>query len=484
MTRPCDLDATEARRLIGTRKLSPVELLESCIAQIEAVDPKVNALVVRAFDRARAEAREAEAAVMRGDALPPLHGLPVGVKDLNDTEGIVSAYGSLLFRDNVPDEDEHIVAAIRRAGGIIIGKTNSPEFGAGGNTNNRLYGPTRNPFDLDLTCGGSSGGSGVVLATHMMPLATGSDTGGSLRLPAAFNGVVAHRPSPGVVPFERRSQAFGTFQTQGPMARTVADAALLLAAMAERSPLDPMAYPMDPSQFLTLPEADLNGLRVVASEDLGIAPTSRAVRAAFRDRLARMDGVFASIESRDPDFSGATDVFWHLRGVYMLAKHGDRYESYTDEVNPNVRSNVEAALKMEANSIGRAAREQYRLMQDFHGFMEPYDILICPAVAVTPFPFDQLYPTEIDGAPMENYVSWVALTSALTVTGNPVVSLPCGLDENGTPFGIQIVGKMHNDAKLLSIARSIETAFRDDPALARPVPALAGACGGTAGLHD
>src|SRR5688572_16042046 len=203
MTRPCELDAVEARRLIAQKKLSPVELLESCIQQIEAVDPHVNALVVKAFDRARKEAVDAENAVMRGDPLAPLHGLPVGVKDLSDTEGIVSAYGSLLYRNHVPARDEHVVAAIRRAGGIVIGKTNSPEFGAGGNTNNKLYGPTRNPFDLEKTCGGSSGGSGVVLATNMVPLATGSDTGGSLRLPAAFSGVVAHRPSPGIVPFDR-----------------------------------------------------------------------------------------------------------------------------------------------------------------------------------------------------------------------------------------------------------------------------------------
>jgi len=473
MTRPCDLDATEARRLIGTKKLSPVELLESCIAQIEAVDGELNALVVRAFDRARTEAKEAEAAVMRGDTLPPLHGLPVGVKDLNETEGIVTAYGSLMFRDNVPDKDEHVVAAVRRAGGIVIGKTNSPEFGAGGNTNNKLYGPTRNPFDTELTCGGSSGGSGVVLAANMMPLATGSDTGGSLRLPAAFNGVVAHRPSPGVVPFDRRSQAFSTYQTQGPMARTVADAALLLAAMAERSPLDPMAYPMDPDQFLTLPAVDLSRLQVVVSEDLGVAPTSRAVRAAFRDRVARMGGVFAALDQRDPDFSDAMDVFWYLRGVYMLAKHGQTWETYTDDVNPNVRINVAAALKMEARDIGWASREQFRLMQDFHAFMEPYDILICPTVAVTPFPFAQPYPTEIDGAPMENYVSWVALTSTLTVTGNPVVSIPCGLDEFGTPLGIQIVGKLHRDREVLAIAHAIEQAFAADPALARPVPALA-----------
>ena len=206
-------------------------------------------MVVRAYDRARKEAQAAEEAVMRGDALPPLHGLPIGIKDLADTEGIVTAYGSLLYKDHIPKHDEHVVAACRRAGAIVLGKTNSPEFGAGGNTNNKLYGPTRNPFDLDKTCGGSSGGSGVVLATNMVPLATGSDTGGSLRLPAAFSGVVAHRPSPGVVPFDRRSQAFSTYQTQGPMARTVPDAALLLAAMSERNGIDPMAYPLDPIAF-------------------------------------------------------------------------------------------------------------------------------------------------------------------------------------------------------------------------------------------
>lgn len=470
MTRPCDLDATEARRLIGAKKLSPVELLESCIEQIEAVDPAVNAMVVRAYDRARKEAQAAEEAVMRGDDLPPLHGLPVGIKDLSDTEGIVTAYGSLLYKDHVPERDEHVVGAVRRAGGIVLGKTNSPEFGAGGNTNNKLYGPTRNPFDLEKTCGGSSGGSGVVLATNMVPLATGSDTGGSLRLPAAFNGVVAHRPSPGVVPFDRRSQAFSTYQTQGPMARTVADSALLLAAMAERNAVDPMAYPLEPSQFLSLPEVDLSRLKVAVSEDLGIAPVAGSVRTTFRDRLGRFNALFADVVERDPPFEGALDVFWYLRGVYMLAKHEGMAERYGEDVNPNVRSNIAAAQKMEAKSIGWAAREQYRLMRDFHAFLEDFDVLICPAVTVTPFPFAELYPREIDGEPMENYVHWAALTSSLTVTGNPVVALPCGLDPKGTPFGIQVVGKLHRDREVLAVTRALERAFAEDEALRRPVP--------------
>jgi Asp-tRNA(Asn)/Glu-tRNA(Gln) amidotransferase A subunit family amidase len=257
------------------------------------------------------------------------------------------------------------------------------------------------------------------------------------------------------------------------MARTVADAALLLSAMAERNPIDPMAYPLDPQQFLQLPETDLSSLRVAISEDLGIAPVARAVRVAFKDRVNRFASLFGTVEHRDPDFRDVLDVFWYLRGVYMLAKHEAVFETYTDDVNPNVRSNVAAALRMDARKIGWAAREQYRLMRDFHRFMDDYDILICPAVTVTPFPFAELFPKEIDGAPMKNYVHWAALTSSLTVTGNPVAAIPCGLDEYGTPFGIQIVGKLHRDREVLAIAHAIEKAFKVDPALGRPVPDIA-----------
>jgi Asp-tRNA(Asn)/Glu-tRNA(Gln) amidotransferase A subunit family amidase len=216
-------------------------------------------------------------------------------------------------------------------------------------------------------------------------------------------------------------------------------------------------------------------LRVVISEDLGIAPVAGSVRKTFQDRVGRFRHLFAHTEDRDPPFEGVLDVFWYLRGVYMLAKHQDKMEEYGEDVNPNVRSNVAAALKMEAKSIGWAAREQYAIMRAFHTFFEDYDILICPAVTVTPFPFAELYPREIDGQPMANYVHWAALTSSLTVTGNPVVVIPCGLDPFGTPFGIQIVGKLHRDREVLAIAASLEAAFRSDPALSRPVPKLAAA---------
>jgi amidase len=466
------MTACEARRLIGEKRLSPVELLEACIQRIEAWNPLVNAIVTTCYDRARSEAKAAEQAVMRGDPLPPLHGLPVGIKDLNDTAGVRTTYGSLLYRDHVPERDELVVAAIRRAGGIVVGKTNTPEFGAGGNTSNGVFGPTRNPFDLALTCGGSSGGSGVALATDMLPLCQGSDTGGSLRLPATFNGVVAHRPSPGVVPADRRFLALTFYQTQGPMARTVADTSLLLAAMAARSPLDPMAFPLDPRQFETLEPVDLSRLRVAVSEDLGCATVDRRVRETFRDRVARFRSVFRTCEARSPDFGRMLDVFWLLRGENMLARHGETAEQYGDDVSTNVRSNYAAALRMPLKDVAWAHREQLRLYQRFQAFFGEIDVLLCPGVTVLPFPYDQLYPTEVDGQPMANYVHWAALTSSLTVVGHPVVALPCGIDPQGTPFGIQVVGPMYGDRFTLGVAHALEQVFAADPALRRPVPDL------------
>ena len=265
---PAELSAVEARRLIGARELSSVELVEACIAQIERIDPAVNAMVVRADDRARHEASEADAAARRGESLGALHGLPVAIKDIQDTAGIRTTYGSETLANNVPVTDSGIVARIRAAGGIVIGKTNVPEFSIGANTVNRLFGATGNPFDVTRTCGGSSGGSAVAIATNMAPLATGSDHGGSLRIPACYSGVVGYRATPGVVPNERRTIMQTNYSVQGPMARTVADAALLLSVIAQRSSTtrrDPMAFPLDAAAFATLDPMDLRDLRVAVT---------------------------------------------------------------------------------------------------------------------------------------------------------------------------------------------------------------------------
>jgi Asp-tRNA(Asn)/Glu-tRNA(Gln) amidotransferase A subunit family amidase len=276
------------------------------------------------------------------------------------------------------------------------------------------------------------------------------------------------------VPTARRDLALTFYQSQGPMARNVADCSLMLAAMAERTSIDPMAYPLDPRQFLEVQPVDLSRLRVAVSADLGAAPTSRGVRELFRARVARIGHVFRSCEWRDPGLDGVLDVFWLLRGVYMLAKHAERFERYGPELNPNVRSNVLAAQKMDLTKVALAHSEQFRLYRKFQELYRDVDVLLCPGVTVFPFPFDQLYPKEIDGAPMENYVHWAGLTSALTVMGHPVTAIPCGLDPTGTPFGIQVVGPNHDDRFTLGVAHALERLFESDTELKRPVPKLAG----------
>jgi amidase len=473
MTRPCDLTATEARRLIGARQLSPVELVDACIAQIEAVNPAVNAMVTTAFDRARSEARAAEAAVMRGDLLPPLHGLPVAIKDNQDTEGIRTTHGSPRFKDHVPAADQEIVGAVRAAGGIVIGKTNIPEMSIGANTVNRLFGATGNPFAVDLTCGGSSGGSAAALAAHMVPLATGSDHGGSLRIPACYCGVVGHRSSAGVVANERRVPAHSVYSTQGPMARSVADVALLLSVMARRSRHDPMAFPLDPAQFAALDAVDLGRLKVAVSADLGGVLVSRQIREVFAERVARFAGCFHRCEWSDVDLRGAADVDWKLRSEIFVAQYADDIGIADDGFNANIRRNLDAALQMSMRDVAMAHREQLRLYQQFQRVFADFDLLICPGVSVPPFPWTELHPELVDGKPVRTYMEWLGLTAALTVVGHPVTALPCGRDRNGTPFGIQLVGPNYADRFVLGVAQALEAVCAADPLLARPVPDFA-----------
>ncbi len=471
MNEPCELTALEARRLIGERQLSPVELLEACLRRIERVNPAVNAFVALDIERARETAKTAERAVKSGEALGALHGLPMGVKDLNNTAGLRTTYGSLIYKDFVPQQDERLVAALRHAGAVVVGKTNTPEFGAGGNTTNKVYGPTRNPFDTKRTCGGSSGGSAVALATDMVPLCTGSDTGGSLRTPAAFCGVVSIRTTPGVVPSDRRVVGLTTYGVQGPMARTVADAALMLSAMAGFDPCDPLAAPIEAAPLAEIDEIDLGRLRVAVSEDLGFAPVEEGIRAVFRERVARFRSAFKECDARDPELTTANRVFWLIRGVHFLAAQREHYAKRRELLGENVITNVEAALEMTPEDIGWAYAENTRLYRAFQRFFDDADLLICPATGVAPFPVEQLYPTHVDGKPLENYIHWVGITAGITLTGHPVVALPCGLDRTGTPFGLQIVGpRRHSERFVIAVAAALEQLFARDPALARPRP--------------
>lgn len=470
MAELCDLSAVEMRRLIGAKRVSPVELLESCLARIAAVNPRLNAFVTLAAERARQEAKAAEAAVVRGDALPLLHGLPIGIKDLEETEGIRTTWGSPIYADHVPAQDEGVVAAVRRAGAVVVGKTNVPEFGAGANTTNPVFGPTGNPFDPARICGGSSGGSAVAVATGMVPIATGSDTGGSVRIPAAYCGVVGFRPSAVLVPSEKRALGWNPLPAFGPIARTVADACLLLAAMAGHDTRDPLSGPVDATSFATPLPVDLARLKVIFSEDLGFAPVDNAIRELFRRRTAAFASAFAASERRDPPMERANEAFEIMRAVSFVPRYKPLCDQYPDKVGPNITANVAQGLGFSLADVGWAHAEQTKIYRAFVALFREVDLLICPATSVPPFPVGQLYPTHINGEPLRTYFHWFALTYGLTLTAHPVAVVPCGLDHTGTPFGLQICGPMGQDRFLLGTALALERLLADTPELARPVP--------------
>ncbi len=486
MTEPCQLDAVEARRLIGAGELSPVELLDSCLARIDAVDPAVNALVVRADERARTEAIEAaaeaaeEAAVARArggvagpETLGALHGLPVAIKDLQATAGVVTTLGSAALADHVPEVDAGIVARVRGAGGIVVGKTNIPERSIGANTVNRLFGATGNPFDPDRTCGGSSGGSAVALATDMVPLATGSDHGGSLRIPACYCGVVGHRATPGTVPFEERTITQTFYSVQGPMGRTVTDTALLLSVISARTPgprADPLAFPLDHEALARLDDLDPSDLLVGVSEDLGGVLVSETVRRTFRDRVERLAGAGVQVVEVPLDLTAGAEVDWRVRSDVFAVQYQREAQDWDAGFNPNIRRTYESALATPMEDIAAARRTQTELYQHAHRILGQVDVVLCPGVSVPPFDWRDLYPTEIDGAPVENYMAWLTLTAAFSAIGHPVTAVPCGLDELGLPFGVQVVGPAYGDRRLLSVARALEQVFAADPVTARPRP--------------
>ncbi len=479
MTEPCDLDAVTARRLIGEKKLSATELLESCLARIDAVDHAVNAMVARDDERARATAKAADAATMRGDDLPALHGLPIGIKDLEDVAGLRTTYGSPLFANHVPTQDQGIVASVRKAGAVIAGKTNTPEWGAGANTRNAVYGVTGNPFDPSRSAAGSSGGSGVVLATNMVPIATGSDTGGSLRNPAAFNGIVGFRPTPGLVPSDKRPLGWNPLPVLGPMARTVPDLCLLLSAMVSDDAADPLATTIHGRQvrhaadFARPEHCDLASLRVAITPDFGFTPTEKHIREVFADKVGRFSEVFGQADEATPDCSGTDESFEVLRAVSFLASHHERSIKTPDKVGPNVRANVEEGLRYSALDVTRALKQQTVLYHEWQRFFERYDVILSPAITLSPRPWSELYPAEIDGKPTRTYFHWLANAYAVTIVGHPAISLPVGLDRNGMPFGLQIVGPRGGDAKVLAVAAALESLLAGDPLTARPKPDIA-----------
>ena len=473
MSELCDQNAVDLRRMIGSKEISPVELLDSCINRIEAVNPTLNVVVSECYMRARDEAKAAEADVMAGEPLGLLHGLPIGIKDLEATEGLRTTYGSKLYEDNVPEQDQVSVRNVRDEGGIVFCKTNTPEFGAGANTRNLVVGATGNPFDPMKTCAGSSGGSAVALATGMMPIASGSDYGGSLRTPAAYSGVVGFRPSPGVVPAENKPTGLLPFSVLGPMGRNVADAALLLAAQTSVDPRDPFSTGIDASLLDPIQDADLGSIRAIISADLGAAPVSNAYRALFEERVSTFRHVFAGAEDRDPNFEGVHECFEVLRGVAFVAAHGERVRTRRDDISPNVVDNVDRGLEYNMQDVADAHVAQTRIARDWLSLFEDVDVVICPAAATTPFPHAEWYVSEIDGVEMPTYMRWLALSYAPTMAATCGCVLPCGIDAEGMPFGIQVLGPPGADRHVLEVAAALERVLASNPTTARPIPNIA-----------
>lgn len=456
--------------MIGAREISPVELLDACIERIARLNPFVNAITATCFERARAEARAAEQAVMRGEPLGLLHGLPLGVKDLEPTQGLLSTMGTPSLRNNVPSADIELVARLRRAGAIVAGKTNVPELGAGANSRNPVWGATGNPFNPNLNAGGSSGGSAAALALDLLPLCTGSDTGGSLRIPAAKCGVVGMRPSPGVVPSVRKPLGWSPISVVGPMGRTVADACLQLAASAGPHPGDPLSHPLDALSFLRPDVPDLSRLRVAWTEDFGLCDVDPVVRRALRAKVAAMRHMFAACDEVRFELGEAHRCFDILRAEAFVAGMRATYERDPSSLGPHPRANYEMGLRMSLLDLAWAQAEQTRLVARFQQVFAGYDLVLSPTTPVSPFPWTQSHCEEIDGRRQDNYYRWLALTYVVTLTTHPALSLPCGLDELGMPFGLQVIGPFRGDLRLLGAALGMEQAFARHAALRRPRP--------------
>ena len=451
------MSARQAVGLLQAGEVSPLELIDAALARIAAVDPVVNAVPTLCPDRARAHARE----IMAGRAPKGrLAGLPVLIKDLVEVAGVRTTQGSPIFADCVPEFSDWQVLRIEAAGGIVLGKTNTPEFGAGANTFNEVFGITRNPWDTDLTCGGSSGGAAVALATGMAWLADGSDLGGSLRTPAAFCGVVGLRPSPGRVPHGPRSLPFATLAVNGPMARDVRDAALFLDVLAGLEPRDPLSYDAPALPYAEAVERQPALCRVAFSPDLGgITPVDAEIAAICRAATARFAELGAEVEETAPDLGGAVAAFTTLRAAQYAAGMEPLLARERARLKPEVIWNIEHGLRLTAGAIGAAERERGLMQLRMAEFLGSYDILCCPAAIVPPFPVEQRYLAELNGHRFPSYIDWVSIAYAITLTGCPALSLPCGFTASGLPVGLQLVGPPRGEAKLLAAAAALEDAL-------------------------
>lgn len=453
----CWLTARELARRIRAREVSCVEVMQAHLAQIECLNPQVNAIVTLDADGALKKAADADRALASGNVCGPLHGLPIAHKDLQETRGMRTTYGSPIYRDFIPDVNSLLVDRLQNAGALSIGKTNVPEFGAGSQTFNPVFGATRNPYDLTKTCGGSSGGAAVALACGMMPIADGSDMGGSLRNPANFCNVVGFRPSPGRVPDYPAKFGWQTLSVDGPMARTVGDAALVLSAMAGPDERSPIAL-QDPGELFARPlERDFKGARIAWASDCWGLPFEPEVRRIVDAQSRVFETLGCVVEQVEPDLSDADEIFKALRAWSFEASRSEDYQNHRSQLKDTVLWNIEAGQTLTGPQLGRIEQKRTALYQRVREFMQAYEFLILPVSQVLPFDVNTPYPTEINGVPMTTYIDWMKSCYYISVTGLPAISVPCGFSQTGLPVGIQIVGRYRDDWGVLQLGNAYES---------------------------
>jgi amidase len=454
----CFMSAVEMAQLIRDKKLSAREALAEHLKQIKRINPRVNAIVTLVADDAAKAAAQADEMQAHGEKLGVLHGLPVAHKDLIDTRGVRTTYGSPIYRDHVPTEDSILVERMRRAGAIMVGKTNTPEFGAGSQTYNTVFGATRNPYNLSKTCGGSSGGAAVALACGMVPVATGSDTGGSLRNPAAFCNIVGFRPSVGRVPNPKAGFGWFTLNTSGCMGRTVADLALSMSTIAGFDPNTPLAM-NEPGELFAAPLArSFKGVRVAWFKDLGGVPFDPQVRAVVDAHRATFESLGCIVEQAEPDFSPAEISFRKLRAWNTAASYGKLLQQHPDAFKDTLKDEIERGMKFTGEDIARAEIAHTLVWRRFQAFLSKYEYFILPTTQLPPFDVNVPYPTEIAGVHFNDYIDWMKSCWYISATGNPAASVPAGFTRDGLPIGIQIVGRDKQDFSVLQLAHAFEQA--------------------------
>ena len=448
--------ASELATKLHSREVSAREVLDAHLVQIERVNAKVNAIVTLDAEGAYRQANAIDARRMRGEALGPLAGLPIACKDMERVKGMRTTFGSPIYSDFVPDADTLMVERFRRHGMVIVGKTNTPEFALGSQTFNAVFGKTLNPWNLDKTCGGSSGGAAVAVATRMLPFADGSDLGASLRNPANFCNVVGIRPTPGRVPEWPVIDLWGNLSVHGAIARTAHDAALLMYAQAGGERRVPIAIWEDPAQFLKPLQRDFKGVRVAYSPTLGGLPVEHAVRAAIDDGLRHFETLGCVIEDAEPDLREADACFDVLRAFKMAQLYGPLLEKHRQQMKDTAIWNIERGLALSGAQIVEATRQHTRIFEAMRGFMERYEFLLAPVNQVLPFPVDQPYVTEINGEKLDNYLDWMKSCYRITMTAHPALSVPIAFADGGLPVGVQIIGRYRDDFGILQLAHALE----------------------------